>query len=147
MSLHEIRKFAYFDLPLHLQTICAPVGQVAEMFQHLLVDCPDKRDGMRFLLQARGAFVRAALKMDKAELLPAPPEAAPVDYDQLLRDDQAVQELRLRELDAYFATEDFRTLDKLDQELLAKQYGAMLQMNDILLARVRRLGAKEATTL
>jgi hypothetical protein len=60
--------FAFSHLPLHLQLVSKPLGQLAELLEQLLPNGPEKSAGMRKLLEAKDCFVRAALEAAPAEL-------------------------------------------------------------------------------
>lgn len=53
--------FAFVHLPVKLQTVSKPVGELAQQMEALLPDGPEKSAGMRKLLEAKDCFVRAAL--------------------------------------------------------------------------------------
>lgn len=61
--------FAFAHLPVHLQLVSKPLGQLAELLEQLLPNGPEKSAGMRKLLEAKDCFVRAALDLPPAELL------------------------------------------------------------------------------
>lgn len=54
--------FGYAHLPAKLQEVSKPVGELAELMNSTLPDCPEKTVGLRKLLEAKDAFVRAALE-------------------------------------------------------------------------------------
>jgi hypothetical protein len=55
------RYFEYAHLPERLQTVSRPCGQLAEQMIEALPDGPELTSGLRQLLLAKDAFVRAAL--------------------------------------------------------------------------------------
>lgn len=65
MGTTTIKYFAYKHLPLPLQTVSQPIGELANRMEALLPDGPEKSAGMRKLLEAKDCFVRAALDMPK----------------------------------------------------------------------------------
>jgi len=65
--------FAYAHLPVHLQIISKPIGQLAELLEALLPAGPEKSAGMRKLLEAKDCMVRAALDVPAADLLASAP--------------------------------------------------------------------------
>jgi hypothetical protein len=56
-----IKYFAFAHLPPHLQVVSKPIGELANLFEQLLPDGPEKSAGMRKLLEAKDCFVRSAL--------------------------------------------------------------------------------------
>jgi hypothetical protein len=58
---HIVRFFAYDHLPARLQAVSQPVALLAEQLLALLPDSPELAVGLRKLLEAKDAFVRAAL--------------------------------------------------------------------------------------
>ena len=67
MATHIIKYFEYSHLPIHLQVISKPIGDLARAFDGLLPDSAEKTTGLRKLLEAKDAFVRAALDVRDAE--------------------------------------------------------------------------------
>lgn len=65
MPSTTIKYFAFAHLPAHLQQVSQPVGELADAFERLLPDGPEKSAGMRKLLEAKDCFVRAALEMPR----------------------------------------------------------------------------------
>lgn len=61
MATPILRYFAYRHLPVHLQTISRPFGELAELMDAQLPDGPEKSAGLRKLLEAKDCMVRAAL--------------------------------------------------------------------------------------
>jgi len=55
-----LRYFEYSHLPEHLQSISAPVGELAYAMAEKL-EGPELTAGLRKLLEAKDCFVRAAL--------------------------------------------------------------------------------------
>lgn len=53
--------FAYEHLPLHLQAVSKPIGDLAREFDRSLPSCAEKSAGLRKLLEAKDCLVRAAL--------------------------------------------------------------------------------------
>ena len=62
MPTTVIKFFAYEHLPLRLQTVSKPLGELARQMEETLPDGPEKSTGMRKLLEAKDCFVRAALE-------------------------------------------------------------------------------------
>lgn len=56
-----MRFFEYGHLPPKLQEVSKPIGDVARQMDETLPDGPEKSTGLRKLLEAKDAFVRAAL--------------------------------------------------------------------------------------
>lgn len=77
--------FAFAHLPVHLQLVSKPLGQLADLLEQLLPNGPEKSAGMRKLLEAKDCFVRAALDVPPAELLAAAPITDADRLDLLLR--------------------------------------------------------------
>ena len=69
------RFFAYAHLPQHLQEVSQPVAQLASVMRDVLPDNEERAVGMRKLLEAKDCFVRAALSLPAARLIP------PLDND------------------------------------------------------------------
>jgi hypothetical protein len=56
-----LRYFAYEHLPIALQQVSRPLAEIAQQMDALLPNGPEKSVGFRKLLEAKDAFVRAAL--------------------------------------------------------------------------------------
>jgi hypothetical protein len=56
-----MRYFEYAHLPEKLQAVSKPIGDIAKQMEESLPDGPEKSVGLRKLLEAKDAFVRAAL--------------------------------------------------------------------------------------
>lgn len=56
-----IKYFAYEHLPDRLQSISKPICEIARQLDESLPDGPEKSAGLRKLLEAKDALVRAAL--------------------------------------------------------------------------------------
>jgi hypothetical protein len=56
-----LRYFAYEHLRDDLQIVSRPIGELARTLDAHLPDGPEKSAGLRKLLEAKDAFVRAAL--------------------------------------------------------------------------------------
>ncbi len=56
-----MKYFEYSHLPEKLQTVSAPICQIAEKYDNELPDGPEKSAGLRKLLEAKDCFVRSAL--------------------------------------------------------------------------------------
>lgn len=56
-----LKYFSYKHLPLALQGVSKPIAELAEHFERLLPEGPEKSAGMRKLLEAKDCFVRASL--------------------------------------------------------------------------------------
>lgn len=56
-----LRYFEYTHLPEHLQVVSRPVGELAVAMAGTLPRSPELTTGLRKLLEAKDAFVRAAL--------------------------------------------------------------------------------------
>ena len=61
MSSPIIKYFAYEHLPVHLQEVSKPIGDIAKSFDSSLPDSDEKEAGLRKLLEAKDALVRAKL--------------------------------------------------------------------------------------
>lgn len=61
MSSPIMKFFAYEHLPLHLQEVSKPIGDLARAFDKGLPDGPEKSAGLRKLLEAKDCLVRAAM--------------------------------------------------------------------------------------
>lgn len=56
-----MKYFAYEHLPAHLQEISKPIGDLAERLDQSLPDGAEKSAGLRKLLEAKDALVRAKM--------------------------------------------------------------------------------------
>ncbi|HDR2335223.1 MAG: hypothetical protein E6314_14095 [Enterobacter sp.] len=56
-----IKYFAYQHLPAHLQEVSKPIGDLATLMDETLPDGAEKSAGLRKLLEAKDALVRAKL--------------------------------------------------------------------------------------
>ncbi|MCD6006870.1 hypothetical protein [Halomonas sp. IOP_31] len=59
--------FAYQHLPERLQVVSKPIGELAESMDAQLPDCAEKSAGLRKLLEAKDALVRAQLEAKEEE--------------------------------------------------------------------------------
>jgi hypothetical protein len=62
-----LRYFEYAHLPAHLQAISKPISELANDLSEDLPQGPELTAGLRKLLEAKDAFVRAALDLPKPE--------------------------------------------------------------------------------
>jgi hypothetical protein len=62
MSAPIMQYFEYSHLPVHLQEVSKPIGKLAELMDETLLDGPEKSVGLRKLLEAKDALVRARLE-------------------------------------------------------------------------------------
>lgn len=62
MSLPILKYFVYEHLPTHLQEVSKPIVELARQMAECLPDGPEKSVGLRKLLEAKDAFVRAKLQ-------------------------------------------------------------------------------------
>lgn len=56
-----LKFFAYDHLPATLRLVSEPIGELARKLDEELPDGPEKSAGLRKLLEAKDAFVRAKL--------------------------------------------------------------------------------------
>ena len=56
-----IQYFDYDHLPIQLQKVSKPICDLAHLMEDMLPDGPEKSAGMRKLLEAKDALVRAKL--------------------------------------------------------------------------------------
>lgn len=61
MSSPIMKYFAYQHLPAHLQEVSKPIGDLATLMDETLPDSEEKSAGLRKLLEAKDALVRARL--------------------------------------------------------------------------------------
>lgn len=61
MSSPIMKYFAYQHLPEHLQEVSKPIGELAALMDEILPDSAEKSAGLRKLLEANDALVRAKL--------------------------------------------------------------------------------------
>ncbi|EFD1632231.1 TPA: hypothetical protein P6447_002949 [Escherichia coli] len=61
MSSPIMKYFAYQHLPAHLQEVSKPIGELATLMDESLPDSAEKLAGLRKLLEAKDALVRAKL--------------------------------------------------------------------------------------
>jgi hypothetical protein len=64
-TIHLLRFFAYDHLPEHLQDVSKDCSVLAHIMAAILPDGPELTAGLRKLLEAKDAFVRAALPDDR----------------------------------------------------------------------------------
>lgn len=57
-----LKYFSYAHLPEKLQTISKPICLLAHQMDEVLPDGPEKSAGLRKLLEAKDAFVRASIE-------------------------------------------------------------------------------------
>ncbi|EPM1358974.1 hypothetical protein RFD38_001754 [Klebsiella pneumoniae] len=62
MSSPIMKYFAYQHLPAHLQEVSKPIGDLATLMDESLPDGAEKSAGLRKLLEAKDALVRAKLE-------------------------------------------------------------------------------------
>jgi hypothetical protein len=60
-TLHVLRFFEFAHLPERLQAVSRPCGELAVGMVRAIPDGPELTVGLRKLLEAKDAFVRAAL--------------------------------------------------------------------------------------
>lgn len=60
-SNYLLQFFAYEHLPVHLQTISKPFGELAKQLEENLPNNPEKTSAFRKLLEAKDCAVRAQL--------------------------------------------------------------------------------------
>lgn len=61
MASPIMKYFAFEHLPAHLQEVSKPIGELAKQMDDTLPDGAEKSTGLRKLLEAKDAFVRAKL--------------------------------------------------------------------------------------
>jgi len=61
MASPIMKYFAYEHLPAHLQEVSKPIGDLARQMDDTLPDGAEKSTGLRKLLEAKDALVRAKL--------------------------------------------------------------------------------------
>jgi hypothetical protein len=61
MATNVDKYFVFDHLPIHLQEVSKPIGELAKLMNETLPDGAEKSTGMRKLLEAKDCFVRAAL--------------------------------------------------------------------------------------
>ncbi|BDI36126.1 hypothetical protein HVY77_02735 [Escherichia coli] len=61
MASPVMKYFAYEHLPASLQEVSKPIGDLARKMDESLPDGPEKSVGLRKLLEAKDALVRAKL--------------------------------------------------------------------------------------
>lgn len=62
-----LRYFAWEHLPVHLQVVSRPCGDLADEMVTALPDGPELTTGLRKLLEAKDCFVRAALDVVRSD--------------------------------------------------------------------------------
>ena len=62
MASNITKYFAYAHLPEHLQKVSKPICDIAIQYDQDLPDCAEKTAGLRKLLEAKDALVRASLE-------------------------------------------------------------------------------------
>lgn len=58
--------FTWEHLPPHLQEVSRPAAQLAYQMANAMPDSPELTVGLRKLLEAKDAFVRARIQQDRA---------------------------------------------------------------------------------
>ena len=58
-----LKYFTYEHLPEHLQVVSKPLCDLAIHYDNTLPDCAEKTAGLRKLLEAKDALVRASLEV------------------------------------------------------------------------------------
>lgn len=141
-----IKYFAFAHLPVHLQIISKPIGDLANHLEAVLPVCAEKSAGMRKLLEAKDCFVRAALEKP-AEAQPPQdnrniaagserfPELPP--HRQRVVDEHADLCLKTEKLAAFLGTPTYCGLPDAEQARLAKQLEAMNMYCGILIQRIQ----------
>ena len=67
MNPHPIMQyFSYAHLPLDLQSVSKPIGELATLMDESLPDGPEKSAGLRKLLEAKDCLVRARLTIPRS---------------------------------------------------------------------------------
>lgn len=61
MASPIMKHFAYEHLPVHLQEVSKPIGELARQMDETLPDGAEKSAGLRKLLEAKDCLVRAKL--------------------------------------------------------------------------------------
>lgn len=61
MSSPIMKYFQYEHLPAHLQEVSKPIGELAKLMDETLPGGAEKSTGLRKLLEAKDALVRAKL--------------------------------------------------------------------------------------
>jgi len=56
-----MKYFEYAHLPVHLQLVSKPIGELAAQMDSQLPQCAETSAGLRKLLEAKDCLVRAAL--------------------------------------------------------------------------------------
>lgn len=142
MPTTVIRYFAFAHLPPHLQTVSAPLGELAEKLETLLPDGPEKSAGMRKLLEAKDCFVRSALDMPKPDVSPLPPattEAALPTWQRELRELHtslvAQRAALLKDTDVIGGRIE---MDGEERQLIHKQVEIMSALLHVVTLRLRR---------
>jgi hypothetical protein len=79
----DLRFFAYQHLPERLQKVSKPVAELANEMNHSLPDGEEKDVGLRKLLEAKDAFVRAALMALTLALCAGPARAQETIYEHI----------------------------------------------------------------
>ena len=154
MPTTTIKYFAFAHLPMHLQAVSRPIGELADQFERQIVDGPEKSAGMRKLLEAKDCFVRAALDAPKPEATSAPaaetirPRAAtgvnlPPHQKRVIDEKRELDE-RKEKLEAFFETPTFAQLDADEQGRLHAQRGAMAAYARILGERISVFAGDDA---
>lgn len=65
MTNQIMQYFEYHHLPLYLQDISKPVGDLARVMDSILPNGPEKEMGLRKLLEVKDCLVRAILPRSK----------------------------------------------------------------------------------
>jgi hypothetical protein len=132
MPSTTIKYFAFAHLPPHLQTVSAPIGELAQKLEAVLPDGAEKSAGMRKLLEAKDCFVRAALDIPKD----ATPASTWPPHQQRVVDERAELVDKATKLQGFFDTPVFSGLDIAEQGRMRAQLAAMNTYADILTERI-----------
>lgn len=67
MASEIVKAFSYRDMLPHLRVPALQLYRLARLLDIVLLDCAEKSDGMRKLLEAKDCFVRAKLRTKLSE--------------------------------------------------------------------------------
>ena len=132
MASTTIKYFAFAHLPAHLQTVSAPIGELAQKLEAVLPDGAEKSAGMRKLLEAKDCFVRAALDIPKG----ATNASAMPPHQQRVVDERTELDDKLAKLAGFTNTVQFSTLPAAEQSRMRTQAVAMRVYSEILQERI-----------
>ena len=140
-----LKHFAFGHLPARLQEVSRPICELAQQMDSLLSDGAEKSVGLRKLLEAKDAFVRAAIESHDARV-PAMQDAEPVSslppHQQRVIDERDELNEKLLKLQDFISSSSvFENLADEEKSRLLSQCKAMVEYWSILDERISNFTA------